>query len=377
MQKVGTAAAPGSRREDIQVFPFSEPPNPCEIRKVASGVFWTRIPLPFQLDHVNVYFIEDDGGWAIVDTGIAHDDTRAAWEALLSGPLSGWRFTKLIVTHYHPDHIGLAGWLCERLGVPLLTSQTSYLGCINISLDPGSFEAQSYLDFYSQHGMTPEAAEMVSTRGHAFLRMVTPLPPTFRRLVAGDELILGGRRFDVLSGDGHAPEQIMLFSREDRVLLSADQVMAKITPNISVWAVEPDGDPLGLYLRSLGALVADLPKDTLVLPGHRLPFFGLHSRCRELVDHHHRRCAAIVEACRSAPKSVADLVPVLFARALDPQQLSFAFSETHAHVNRMVAAGRLVWRTESGIQKVDARAADKGGGRGKLNSASTVDKFGH
>lgn len=360
MRKADGFAAPGAGREDALTFPFAQPPGRGEILEVAAGIFWARIPLPFELDHVNIYFIEDDGGWAIVDTGIAHAETRAAWEALLSGPLSGWAFTKLIVTHFHPDHIGLAGWLCRRLGVPLLTSQTTYLNCINISLDPGSLETESSHDFYRQHGMTEETASLVSTRGHAYLHMVTPLPPTFRRLVAGDELILGGRRFDVLSGDGHAPEQIMLFSPDDRVLLSADQVMAKITPNISVWAVEPDGDPLGLYLRSLGALMAALPEDALVLPGHRLPFLGLHSRCRELADHHHRRCAAILEACRSASKSVADLVPVLFARALDPQQLSFAFSETHAHVNRMVADRRLNWITDGAICKVIAVAADAG-----------------
>lgn len=337
---------------DALDFPFAEPPGPGEVREVAPGIVWARIPLPFRLDHVNVYLIEDDGGWAILDTGIAHDSTKGAWEALLSGPLAGWRFTKVVITHYHPDHIGLAGWLCERFAVPLLTSQTCYLGCINISLDPGALEAQHYHDFYRRHGMTRETAQLVSTQGHGYLRMVTPLPPTFRRLVAGDELALGGRRFDVLSGDGHAPEQIMLYSHDDRILLAADQVIAKISPNISVWAVEPDGDPLGLYLRSLGALERGLPEDTLVLPGHQLPFRGLHRRCRELADHHAIRCRLIADACSAGPRTVADLVPVLFRRELDPHQLSFAFSETHAHVNHMVHRGELAWREEAGMHKL-------------------------
>lgn len=352
MQATGSRAKTAESGGDALVFPFPVPPAIGEVREVAPGIMWARIPLPFRLDHVNVYLIEDDDGWAILDTGIAHDGTRAAWQALLSGPLAGWSFTKLIVTHYHPDHIGLAGWLCERFGIPLLTSQTSYLGCINISLDPSALEAQSYQEFYRQHGMADETAKLVSTQGHSYLGMVTPLPPTFLRLVSGDELILGGRRFDVLSGDGHAPEQIMLYSAESGVLLAADQVIAKISPNIGVWAVEPDGDPLGLYLRSLNALQRDLPEDTLVLSGHQLPFLGLHARCRQLSEHHQQRCQSIAEACSAAPRTVSDLVPVLFKRELDPHQLSFAFSEVHAHVNRMVRRGDLTWLEEGGMRKL-------------------------
>lgn len=346
--KTGEVREPGKLQ-----FPFPEPPPSGELFEVAPGIMWARIPLPFQLDHVNVYLIKDDDGWAILDTGIAHDKTRAAWEVLFSGPLAGWHITKIIVTHYHPDHIGLAGWLCARFNAPLLTSQTSYLGCLNISLDPGAFEAQHYFDFYRRHGMSQKTAALVATQGHAYLGMVAPLPPTFRRLVAGDQLVLAGRSFDVLSGDGHAPEQIMLYSAQDGLLLAADQVIAKISPNISVWAVEPDGDPLGLYLRSLAKLEHDLPADTLVLPGHRLPFFGLHDRCRELVAHHRERCDLIVNACGEQARTVAELVPVLFRRELDPHQLSFAFSETHAHVNRMIESGALVWREEDEMLKAD------------------------
>jgi len=323
--------------------------------EVAPGILWARIPLPFQLDHVNVYLIEDDGGWAIVDTGTSDEGTRNAWDALFSGALAGMKFTKVIVTHYHPDHIGLAGWLCERFCLPLLTSQTSYLGCINISLNPGAFEDLSYREFYTRHGMSDETANIVSTQGHSYLSMVAPLPRTFQRLVKGDELILGGRRFDVLSGDGHAPEQIMLFSSEGHVLLSADQVIAKISPNISVWAVEPDGDPLGLYLRSLRELDRTMPRDTLVLAGHKLPFFGLHRRCRELAEHHEERCQLILDACRASPRMVADLTSVLFKRELDPHQLSFAFSEAHAHTNHLVRRGELTWFEEFGRRKLIAR----------------------
>jgi len=323
-------------------FPFPAAPEPGKVIEVAPGILWARIPLPFRLNHVNVYLIHDGDGWAVLDTGIGNDVTRAAWNDILSGPLRGGRLTRLIVTHFHPDHIGLAGWLSKQFGLPLLTSQTSYLGCLNISLSPGAFDARPYHDFYLRHGLDPKTTEIVSTRGHEYLKMVTGLPPTFRRLVDGDELKLGSRRFLVRTGDGHAPEQVMLYCAEEKFLLAADQVLAKISPNVSVWAVEPDGDPLRLYLRSLKSLKSGLPSDSLVLPGHQLPFYGLHTRVDELVQHHDRRCEMIAEACQDLPRSAAELVPVLFHRPLDPQQTSFAFSEVLAHVNFMLKKGLLV-----------------------------------
>jgi len=327
---------PSRSDESCLSFPFAEPPGTGGVIEVAPGVLWARIPLPFRLDHVNIYLIDDSDGWAVLDTGIGDDTTREVWQALLSGPLAGRRITRLIVSHYHPDHIGLAGWLCQKLNIPLLTSQTSYLGCINISLRPGALDAKPYRDFYATHGMTPDAVDRVTSQGHHYLKMVTPLPPTFQRLVGGDTLTLGGRDFEVISGDGHAPEQLMLYCPADNFFLAADQVIAKISPNISVWAVEPDGDPLGLYLRSLRCIRKNVPASTLVLPGHQLPFRGLHERCVELADHHAARCRLIDDACRERPRTVAEIVPILFSRALDPHQMSFAFSEAHAHVNYMI-----------------------------------------
>ena len=242
------------------VFPVAEPPAPGEVVEIAPGILWARIPLPFRLNHINVYLIEDGDGWAVLDTGIDNEATRALWTTLADGPLKGRRLTRLIVTHYHPDHIGLAGWLCERFDLPLLTSQTTYLGCLNISLSPGALDAKPYRDFYLRHGLDPATTQRVATQGHGYLKMVSGLPLTFQRLVAGDTLEIGGRRFDVLTGNGHAPEQVMLYCAADKLFLAADQVLAKITPNISVWAVEPDGDPLGLYLRSLRELKAADPR---------------------------------------------------------------------------------------------------------------------
>ncbi|MGL4286102.1 MAG: MBL fold metallo-hydrolase [Phreatobacter sp.] len=324
------------------IYPILTPPQSGEVIEVAPGILWTRLPLPFRLDHVNIYLIEDGDGWAVLDTGIDDAVTRAAWEALVAGPLKGRHLTRLIVTHFHPDHIGLAGWLAERFGIPLITSQTSYLSCLNISLSPNALDAKLYRDFYLGHGLGAELTELVSTQGNEYLHMVANLPGTFLRIVGGDTLRIGGRTFSVLVGDGHAAEQIMLYSAEDKILFVADQVLAKISPNVSVWAVDPNGDPLGLFIRSLRRLRSEIPEDTLVLPGHQLPFQGLHVRSTQLISHHESRCAALLEACREAPRSAADLIPIIFPRKLDAHQTSFAFSEVLAHVNYTLNLGELV-----------------------------------
>jgi glyoxylase-like metal-dependent hydrolase (beta-lactamase superfamily II) len=337
-------------------YPHAEPPAPGEVIAVADGLLWTRLPLPFRLDHVNLYLIEDEGGFAALDTGVDNAVSREVWDRLIASVLRGKPLTKVIVTHYHPDHIGLAGWLCHRFDVPLYASQTTYLSSINISIRPDALEGVHYREFYLRHGLAPDIADLVATQGHGYLRLVHGLPHTFRRIVAGDTLTIGGREFRLISGDGHAPEQIMLVSDEEGLFLAADQVLAKITPNVSVWAVEPGGDPLRLYLRSLRAIKNEVAADALVLPGHQLPFYGLHARVDELIAHHHVRCDLILAACRTAPHSAAELVPVLFPKALDPHQMSFAFSETQAHINYLIGRGELAASLSTdGIERVHCR----------------------
>lgn len=335
-------------------FPCSQPPGLGESYEIAPGILWVRFPLPFRLNHINIYLIEDGDGWAVFDTGIANRPTQDLWEALGAGPLAGKTLTRLIASHYHPDHIGLAGWLWERYGAPLLTTQTTYLQSLAISLQPGALDAAVYRDFYLRNGLQSEITEVVATRGHSYLKMVAPLPPVFERVTAGDTLKIGGRSFAVLTGDGHAPEHAMLYCAEDKLVFSADQVMERISPNVSVWEVEPHGDPLGLYLRSLNKMMAQVPADVLVLPGHHRPFVGLHERADELAEHHAYRCAAIAEACRE-PKSAAGLLPALFPRPLDPHEMSFAFCEVLAHVNYMLRRGMLLWaEPQDGVERVIA-----------------------
>lgn len=335
-------------------FPHPVPPGAGDVVEVAPGILWARLALPFRLNHVNIYLIRDHDGWVAVDTGVASDAARAAWEMLLQGPMAGAGLSAVLVTHYHPDHVGLAGWLTGRFGVPLYMPRTEFLFSAAITHRAlGSNPA-----FYELHGLSAEAVGLVTGKGQGYLRMTTGLPSHFRRLVQGGALHIGGRKFQVLTGGGHAPEQAMLYCAEDRIFLSADQVLTRISPNISTEAMEPEADPLGEFLASLARLQADIPADVLVLPGHHVPFTGLHVRAAELAAHHAGRCALIAEACLREPRSAAELVPVVFERALDPQQMSFAFHEVVAHVNYMRGRGELVQTLEpDGILRTRSVAA--------------------
>ena len=280
------------------LFPHAAPPALGQAIEVAPGILWVRLALPFRLDHVNIYLVEDGDGFAVIDTGLFDPATTASWEVLLAGVLRDKPVTRIVATHFHPDHVGMAGWLSARTGAALLMSQTEYLTALNIRLDPAGLDAEPYRSFYTGHGLAADITTNLLTKGQDYLRMVSDLPRTFQRLVAAEALQIGRRSFRVLTGGGHAPEQVMLHDASGGLLLCADQVLTRITPNISVQAIDPDGDPLGLFLRSLGELKQAIAPQTLVLPGHDLPFVGLHGRADELAAHHESRCAAIVTACR-------------------------------------------------------------------------------
>lgn len=334
--------------KDRLEFPFADIPQPGEIVPISDNILWTRIPLPFRLDHVNVYFIRDGDKWVLVDTGINTTEARRTWDRLCAEALAGQRISRIIVTHHHPDHIGLAGWLCERFDAELLTSQTAYMSSRVLSLAPQETGLRQYFDFYVSQGMSEESAGLVAIQGSEYLRLVSELPPTFLRLLQADKIAIGDCEFRIITADGHAPEQILLYCEEEKVLFSADQVIERISPNVSVYANEPNGDPLGHFLRSLRLMRRELPDDVLVLSGHGRPFRGLHERCVDLELHHEERCQRIRDACLRGAHSVADLVPILFPRPLDPHQMSFAFTETLAHVNRLMRRSELRKTVEGG-----------------------------
>ncbi|MBN9002127.1 MAG: MBL fold metallo-hydrolase [Rhizobiales bacterium] len=324
-------------------YPWETPPGPNEVIELRPGVLWLRQKLPFQLNHVNIYLLADGDGWAMIDSGFGNEETIAAWTALFEGPLKNFNITRLIVTHSHPDHVGLAGWIVERFNCPLVMSQVEYLQSVYHQNRGTEERKEAQRLFFRRHGMDESLTDKLLGRGQDYLKRVSTLPASYRRISHGDEISIGTRRFKVITGGGHALDQVMLYCAADKLFLSADQVLSKISPNVSVWAVEPDQNSLGEYLASLASLTTTLPYDALVLPGHGVPFFGLKTRIKQLADHHEERCGMIAAACRESPKTSAELVPVVFYKyPLDAHQTGFAAGELIAHVNYMLNEGRLV-----------------------------------
>ncbi len=331
-------------------YPWDQHPGPDQVVEVRPGVLWVRLKLPFRLNHVNIYLLADNDGWAVVDSGFGNEESIASWTTLLEGPLKNVDVTRLIVTHSHPDHVGLAGWIVERFDCPLQMSQVEYLQSVYHQNRGTEERRNAQRRFFRRHGMDESLTDQLLGRGQEYLKRVSTLPASYRRISHGDELSIGTRRFKVITGGGHALDQVMLYCAADKLFLSADQVLSKISPNVSVWAVEPDQNSLGEYLASLASLTTTLPYDVLVLPGHGVPFYGLKTRIKQLADHHEERCRLIADACREVAQTSAQLVPVVFHKhVLDAHQMGFAAGELIAHVNYMLVEGRLTAEQENGV----------------------------
>ena len=320
--------------------------------EVAPGVRWLRMPLPFALDHINLWLLRDradDGrdGWAIVDCGVANDTTRTAWEQVFAHHLDGLPVLRVIVTHMHPDHIGNAHWLTERWGCRLWISATDWNAARLASQSTTGFGGDDAAAFFSEHGLVdPEAIAKVRGRGGYYASMVPEVPRQYRRLIDGQVLRIGDHDWRCISGYGHAPEHISLYCAALGVLVSGDMVLPRISTNISVIDLEPEADPLPLFLASIERM-RELPAGTLVLPSHGKPFTGLHERVGQLARHHEHHFDEVMAACRDKPCSAADLLPVLFRRKLDLHQTTFAMGESIAHLHALWHAGQLVRRVDA------------------------------
>jgi glyoxylase-like metal-dependent hydrolase (beta-lactamase superfamily II) len=308
---------------------------------VAPGIHWLRMPLPFVLDHINLWLLADGDGWTIVDTGFGRgEETKLLWQRVLNATLDGKTVKRVLVTHFHPDHIGLAGWLCERFGVELWISQAEFLTAQLVRGGLAAGDIEKRVEHYRRNGLAGAELEGFRNRSNYYREAVAPLPASYRRIAAGEEIEIDGASWRAILGEGHAPEHICLYGRKLGVLISGDQVLPKITTNVSVWPDQPDADPLRLYLSTLGNF-RPLPADTLVLPSHGLPFYGLHARLDFLAEHHAERLDAAAAAC-AEPKTAAEIIPVLFRRKLDQHQLGFAMGESLAHLHYLVGEQRLV-----------------------------------
>ncbi|HEY1101956.1 MAG TPA: MBL fold metallo-hydrolase [Burkholderiaceae bacterium] len=320
-------------------------PAPGGTLVVAPGVKWLRMGLPFALDHINLWLLRDeiDGrqGWSVVDCGITRDDTKARWETIFADELDGLPILRVIVTHMHPDHVGLAHWLCARWQAPLWMSATDYNAARLGTITTTGFGGEIAARFFASHGLLdPEALQLIRGRTGYYPGMVPAMPDSYVRMMDGHTPRIGGRTWRCISGYGHAPEHISLYCDDIKVLIGGDMMLPRISTNVSTYDIEPESNPLTLFLASIDKF-SPLPADTLTLPSHGKPFIGLHARIRQLHDHHRDRLAEVQEACQAAPCSGHDIVPIMFRRKLDVHQITFALGEAVAHLHALWYGGSL------------------------------------
>jgi glyoxylase-like metal-dependent hydrolase (beta-lactamase superfamily II) len=315
-------------------------PEPGEPQQIADGVYWVRFPMPMSLDHINLWLLEDGEGWTVVDTCLNLPEAKTLWESLFEGFMGGKPVTRVICTHMHPDHVGLAGWICERFDCDLWMSRSEYLMCRSLVADTGRPAPQVAIDFYHRAGYDEEQLEQYKARFGFFGKAVAPLPDRYRRLVDLETLNIGGRYWQVMEGSGHSPEHVCLYCPALKLFISGDQVLPRITPNVSVFPTEPEGDPLKYWLRSGARLRERLPEDLLVLPSHEAPFMGLHVRLTQILEAHKEDLSALFNLL-SEPKRAVDCFPALFKRKIGKGSLGLATGETLAHLNCLLGRRRI------------------------------------
>jgi glyoxylase-like metal-dependent hydrolase (beta-lactamase superfamily II) len=326
-------------------YPFAAVPDAGRTTEVAPGVRWIRMPLPYALDHINLWALDDGAGWAVVDTGTRTDAVADAWRALFTQSTDGRSISRVFVTHMHPDHVGMAGWLTRKFGARLWMTRLEYLNCRVMVNDTGREAPADATEFYRRAGWGEAAIETYRTRFGNFGKHIHPLPDSFRRLHDGERFTIGAHEWRVIVGNGHSPEHACLHSPELKLLISGDQVLPRISSNVSVYPLEPDADPLGEWMASLDKLQREVPDDVLVLPSHNEPFRGLHRR----LDALRRGQRTLAE-----PKRAIDVFGALFARQIPEGNvplLGMATGESLACLNWLLARGEAV--REAGADGVD------------------------
>ncbi len=338
-------------------YPFEAGPETGATIDIAPGVKWLRMQLGGPLGFINVWAVADGEGWAIIDTGIGGPETQEAWRTAFAGPMGGRPVTRVFVTHMHPDHIGMAGWITRKFDCRLWITRLEYLMCRSLAGDSGREAPPDALRFYKAAGWDADALETYRVRFGGFGRSMQALPDSFHRLTDGDEVTIGDHVWRVVVGNGHSPEHACLYCPALNVMISGDQVLPKISSNVSVFPTEPDGDPLTDWLTSLAHIKSRAPDDVLVLPAHNDPFFGLHARIDHLIGGHERGLVRLHALIAAEPRRVVDVFSVLFRRKIEGGLLGLATGESLAHLNCLIGRGQAVReRDENGVDWYRAAA---------------------
>lgn len=344
----GAEAAPAdAERADGQAYSHKgltyplgrRAPEAGEALTLAEGVTWARLPVPGALKHINVWLLDDGEGVTLVDTGLDLPMSRDGWEKLFAGPLAGRSVTRIVITHFHPDHVGLAGWLGERFGVPLWMTGEEWLFARMLSADVRDTPPREAFAYWRAAGWDEEQIAREAGKGWGrFAAVVSPVPASFIRMRDGQIIRIGSRDWRVVVGSGHCPEHACLLDEAGGVLIAGDQVLPRITSNISLSLSEPEADPLGDWLDSIDRLQT-LPPHLLVLPSHGEPFTGLHARLQALARGHRERLDALHRHL-GEPRRAVDCFPVLFGRKIDDSVIGLATGEAMAHLRRLELEGR-------------------------------------
>ena len=330
-------------------YPFGrDGPGAGEVVELAPDLGWARLPIPGSLKHINIWLLDDGDGVAVVDTGLDIPACREAWEALLAGPLQGRLLTRIICTHFHPDHIGLAGWLAERFGLRLWMTREEWLFARMLTADIRDVPPREALAYWRAAGWDEERIAAEAEKGWGrFASVVSPVPVSFVRMVEGDILTIGNRRWRVVVGSGHCPEHACLVDDEGGLMIAGDQVLPRITSNVSLSMSEPEANPLGDWLASIAKLKA-LREDLLVLPSHGEPFTGLHARL-DALDYGHRDRLDALHAHLAEPRRAVDCFSILFGRKIDHSVIGLATGEAMAHLRHLEVEGRAVREVRDGV----------------------------
>ncbi|MEM9254040.1 MAG: MBL fold metallo-hydrolase [Pseudomonadota bacterium] len=320
-------------------------PKPGTAVPIAEGVYWVRFAMPMSLDHINLWLLEDGQGWTVVDTCLSMSSSRETWETLFQGIMKGKPIKRVICTHLHPDHVGLAGWLTERFDCELWMSREEFLMCRAMTADTGRPAPDVAIRFYRGAGYDEEQLQVYRDKFGNFGRAISPLPDSFRRLVDRETITIGDRYWQVIVGSGHSPEHVTLYCPALKLLISGDQVLPRITPNVSVFPTEPEGNPLDEWLRSSARLRDMLPDDLLVLPAHEAPFYGLHVRISQIIESHKEDLNSLFDYL-SQPRRAVDCFPALFKREIGPGSRGLATGETLAHLNCLLGRHRITRRRD-------------------------------